>query len=209
MSYEMERRSDAERLGENRAAGQHHRGIACRAAADQGPADEAGATEGSEMIFKLSNTGKTITVKPLEALPGDRFKIDISNRHVRFSYIEPGNVGGLVVSPNGCISMESSRIPSWPLHGKIEVMAEQYADGTYVATLPAVLKPPKVVSARQPKSCRKLDSPSSAAPFPPRHAIPLTSSVTPVTMQVGARTYSFNLPQETLIDTILAWSEMK
>lgn len=88
-------------------------------------------------IFKISNTGKTITIKFPETFPTKCAIVNFRNGQIK---IKPVRLGGFSITGKyNTITFPPRRHPTWPVHRKIIIEAEISEKGIYHIDLPDVL----------------------------------------------------------------------
>ena len=114
-------------------------------------------------IFKVSNTGRTITISvPLSAGPQSRYAISFADGWIT---LRPDPKGKKISVSNNCITFEPQQIPSWPTHGRVDIVGSVDGNGVWTMRLPADLpKAKRIVRGVNAKKPEPKEAPQATPP---------------------------------------------
>ena len=178
--------------------------------------------------MKISNSGKTITIRMPDGMIGRRFTITYTLNNVVI--LQRVAEGGHLVHGTNCMTINAKHYPGWPVHGQIEVPETWETLNSKVrfsipdGPLPPVksinrnrkkLSPEREDEIRQHAADSGILMKNWANPAPkpegyydPRVFSDETPAVEPteeVMFRFKNRDYFFNVPVEELIDLAIDW----
>lgn len=113
------------------------------------------------MIFKFSNTGRTITIKFPKDASREKHAVFFNNGWITLS---PNVNGRAVAVGNSCLSIPSDKIPKWPTHGKVELTAVVDSLGSMTFRLPDEVRPARRIVRSSKKVGLIIPDPVEEAP---------------------------------------------
>jgi len=175
--------------------------------------------------MKISNSGKTITIRMPNGMIGRRFTITYTLNNVVI--LQRVVEGGHLVHGTNCMTINAKHYPGWPIHGQIEVPETWETIGNKLRfSIPdGPLPPVKIINRNREKlSAEREDeirqhaadsgilmknwanpAPTSETILSPKPEPTLIEPTEEVMFRFKNRDYFFNVPVEELIDLAIDW----
>lgn len=181
--------------------------------------------------MKISNSGKTITIRMPDGMIGRRFTITYTLNNVVI--LQRVAEGGHLVHGTNCMTINAKHYPGWPVHGQIEVSETWEVIGSKVRfSIPdGPLPPVKIINQKKKLSAERedeikehakdaiigvqpifchgqyYDPPAEPAPFDPRTLLlETTEPREEVIICFRDKPYRFSVPTSEVLDLALNWS---